>query len=135
MRLPIALAVLCLSAACGASPSSGTATATPIYVFNFFGAEDGRTDQRPRDLVVSEFSTINGLTWQSWGPSRAVGMGKLSGTWCLPECLDKPYDARVTLSNVIPVKGQGYFTKYRIEAKLPADQKETADLSGVLQTP
>lgn len=135
MRLPVALVVLCLSAACSGSPSSGTATATPVYVFNFYGAEEGRTDQRPKDLVVSEFTTVNALTWKSWGPSRAVGTGKLSGTWCLPGCLDVPYSATVTLSNVTPVKGQGYFTKYQIEADVPAEQKDNADLVGVLQTP
>jgi hypothetical protein len=135
MRLPVALAVVCLSAACGASPSSGTVTETPVYVINFHGAELGRSDQRPKDLVLSEFSTLNGLTWQSWGPTRAVGAGKLSGTWCLPTCLDAPYDAGVTLSNVLPVKGRGYFTRYRIEAKLPPGQQEGADLAGILPTP
>ncbi|MEW9530448.1 hypothetical protein [Microbispora sp. NPDC049125] len=108
----------------------------PVYVLNLHGAEkSGRPDQRPARLVLSEFSSMSGVTWHTWGPTRATGAGKLSGTWCLPQCMDTPYDAEVTLSNVMPVKGKGYFTRYRIESDLPQAQRPDADLSGVLPTP
>ncbi|GAA1013448.1 hypothetical protein Aple_054310 [Acrocarpospora pleiomorpha] len=162
MRLLIALAAASLAAvSCGAStpsgtpsaaetPTSGTATATPpepisatpaetppttVYVFNSFGEEEGRPDQRPADLVVSEFSSLSKLTWRNWGPETAVGAGKLSGSWCLPECLDKPYDATVTLSSIKMAQGQAYFSKYDIQVDLPVAQQEGADLNGTLATP
>ncbi|GAA1300027.1 hypothetical protein Psi02_21910 [Planotetraspora silvatica] len=140
-------AALCLLTACLAAPamtscgSPGSATGaedgaeTPIYVLNFHGAEEGRSDQRPGDLTVSEFSTLNQVVWQSWGPTRAAGAGKLTGTWCLPACMDNPYEATVTLSNVSPVRGKGYFTKYEITARVPEDQRDRADLTGTLPTP
>ncbi|GAA4561430.1 hypothetical protein [Planotetraspora kaengkrachanensis] len=141
------LAALCLLTAalvvpaatsCG-SPGSATGaqdgTEIPVYVLNFHGAEEGRSDQRPGDLTLSEFSTLSQVVWQSWGPTRATGAGKLSGTWCLPGCMDRPYEATVTLSNVSPVKGKGYFTKYEIVALVPEDQRDKADLTGALPTP
>ncbi|MCT9931925.1 hypothetical protein N5079_17110 [Planotetraspora sp. A-T 1434] len=120
--------------ACGSS-GTAVATATEVYVLNFYGAEQGRADQRPADLVLSEFSTLNKVTWRTWGPTRASGAGNLSGTWCLPHCLDKPYAATVTLSSIVPVKGKGYFARYEITAKLPPGEKGKADLSGTLPTP
>lgn len=120
---------------CGTSPAGTTVAETPVYVLNFQGSERGRADQRPGNLVLSEFSTMSGVTWRTWGPTRATGAGKLSGTWCLPECADAPYEATVTLSNVIPVKGKGYFGKYSITADVPPEHRPEADLSGVLPTP
>ncbi|GAA4213357.1 hypothetical protein [Microbispora amethystogenes] len=119
---------------CGASPA-GPAAETPVYVLNLRGSEQGRPDQRPAILVLSEFSTISAVVWRSWGPTRAVGAGKLSGTWCLPACEDAPYDATVTLSNVTPVRGKGYFSRYAVAAEVPVRQRPAADLSGVLPTP
>ena len=110
-------------------------SAMPVYVFNTYGAEEGRTDQRPADLVLSEFSTLNHVAWQSWGPTQALGTGKLSGTWCLPGCLDAPYDATVTLRALQPVRGKAYFTHYELRAKLPPAQRQDADLQGSLPTP
>jgi hypothetical protein len=49
--------------------------------------------------------------------------------------MDRPYEATVTLSNVSPVKGKGYFTKYEITAQVPEDQRDKADLTGTLPTP
>ncbi|GIH27917.1 hypothetical protein Aph01nite_62270 [Acrocarpospora phusangensis] len=151
MRLVIALAAAVLAtAACGTSTSSGTPSPTaptsstvtttpsaagPVYVFNLFGDEQGKPDQRPGNLVVSEFSSLKDVNWQSWGPDTAVGSGKLSGSWCLPECLDKPYDATVTLSAIKQAEGQSYFSKYDIQVDLPVAQQEGADLSGTLATP
>ena len=149
MRLPASLlatvtafAVAVLGAAafgaavagCGSAPT-GSAAETPVYVLNFQGSERGRADQRPANLVLSEFSTMSGVTWRTWGPTRATGAGKLSGTWCLPGCADAPYDATVTLSSVIPVRGKGYFSRYAIRADVPLKHRPEADLAGVLPTP
>ncbi|GII53451.1 hypothetical protein Pth03_18400 [Planotetraspora thailandica] len=133
-RLPAAgvAGLLILGVACAAP---GSAKEPPVYVLNLYGAEEGRSDQKPGDLTVSEFSTLNGVTWQSWGPTRAAGSGELTGSWCLPQCMDTPYTATVTLSNVAAVKGKGYFTKYEITAQLPQDQRDKADLTGTLPTP
>ncbi|WP_432929233.1 hypothetical protein ACQPZZ_04540 [Microbispora sp. CA-135349] len=144
-RLPgtvsaLAAAVLgsaALGAAVGGCGSALTRSAaeTPVYVLNFQNAERGRADQRPANLVLSEFSALRAVTWRTWGPTRATGAGKLSGTWCLPECADAPYDATVTLSSVVPVKGKGYFSRYAITADVPVRHRPEADLSGVLPTP
>ncbi|GGO17538.1 hypothetical protein GCM10010116_35470 [Microbispora rosea subsp. aerata] len=142
MRLPAglpagltaAVALAAVVTGCGSSPTASTAE-TPVYVLNFQDSEQGRPDQRPASLVLSEFSTMSGVTWRTWGPTRATGAGKLSGTWCLPECADAPYDATVTLSSVVPVKGKGYFSRYAVTADVPAGQRSEADLSGVLPTP
>ncbi|MBO3746910.1 hypothetical protein J5X84_12605 [Streptosporangiaceae bacterium NEAU-GS5] len=128
---------LALTAACGSAPVAKTqmSATQEVYVFNTYGAEEGRVDQRPADLVLSEFSTLNSVAWRSWGPTRALGTGKLSGSWCLPECADAPYDATVTLNVVQPVRGKAYFTRYELSAQLPPKQRESADLEGRLPTP
>ncbi|MEN3534799.1 hypothetical protein AAH991_06785 [Microbispora sp. ZYX-F-249] len=138
-RLPAGLLVTVSALAavlggCGSAPADPAAE-TPVYVLNFRDAERGRPDQRPANLVLSEFSAMSAVTWRTWGPTRATGAGKLSGTWCLPECADAPYDATVTLSSVIPVKGKGYFSRYAVTADVPARHRPEADLSGVLPTP
>ncbi|WP_067179959.1 hypothetical protein [Microtetraspora niveoalba] len=132
----LSLAALCLATACASQPArTAPAEETQIYVLNLYGDENGRSDQRPPALVLSEFSTVDGMSWQSWGPGRAVGVGRLSGTWCLPQCQDRPYDATVTLSNVAPYKGDGYFTRYAVKAELPESERKTADLKGALPVP
>ncbi|WP_182907224.1 hypothetical protein [Microbispora sp. H13382] len=139
VRLPVRLFVTAsaLAAAlggCGSAPTDPPPE-TPVYVLNLRDSERGRPDQRPANLVLSEFSTMSAVTWRTWGPTRATGAGKLSGTWCLPECADAPYDATVTLSSVIPVKGKGYFSRYAVTADVPVRHRPEADLSGVLPTP
>ena len=135
-RATLAVSMLGLGLTACASHRETPTTARPqVYVLNFYGAEEGRAEQRPRDLVLSEFTTINAVTWQSWGPTRAVGRGKLSGMWGLPECGDAPYDATVTLGAVVPVRGKGYFSRYAVTARLPDDQRKRADLTGRLPIP
>lgn len=121
---------------CGSTGDRAAVTGATVYVMNFHGTEQGRADYRPRDLVLSEFTTLNAMTWRSWGPARAVGTGRLSGSWCLPTCSDAPYQATVTLSHVVPARGKGYFTRYEITAAgLPRDQVDRAVLEGALPTP
>ncbi|MEU8060539.1 hypothetical protein [Microbispora bryophytorum] len=145
MRLPVTATVFCVTVLCvtvlcaavgGCGPApTGPAAETPVYVLNLQNSERGRAEQRPANIVLSEFSTMSGVTWRTWGPTRATGAGRLSGTWCLPECADAPYAATVTLSSVIPVKGKGYFSRYAITADMPVLHRPEADLSGVLPTP
>lgn len=139
IRLGVVLvgAALLGAAACGSADSGGrdAVPETPVYVLNLHGAEQGRPDRRPRDLVVSEFTALSEVSWHSWGPTRAAGEGRLTGSWCLPGCADTPYDATVTLSGVVPVRGKGYFTRYEITADVPPDLRERADLKGVMPTP
>ncbi|GLX02914.1 hypothetical protein [Microtetraspora sp. NBRC 16547] len=151
-----AVAVLGMAAACGQGGSAPTpkgeesagrpgaeptVTATtsqaapPIYVRNLHGAEAGRDDQRPANLVLSEFSVLNGITWKSWGPDRAVGTGGLSGSWCLPGCLKKQYEATVTLSGVTTVKGTRYFTRFDVDGDFPKPGDPADALVGSLPTP
>ncbi|MEU6415050.1 hypothetical protein [Microbispora sp. NPDC046933] len=137
VSLSVAVTALCVAVAvggCGSAPT-GSAAETPVYVLNLQNSERGRAEQRPANLVLSEFSTMSGVTWRTWGPTRATGAGRLSGTWCLPECADAPYAATVTLSSVIPVKGKGYFSRYAVTADVPVRHRPEADLSGVLPTP
>ncbi|MFF3668360.1 hypothetical protein [Microtetraspora malaysiensis] len=149
-RILIAAVVAALSAtvaACGQSAgesaSAGTTpeavvatspTASPVYVRNLYGAEQGRDDSSPENLVLSEFSSMNGITWTSWGPDQAVGTGALSGSWCLPGCTEKPYEATVTLSGVATVRGTRYFTQFAVDGDFP--KPDPADtLAGSLPTP
>ncbi|MFF5210425.1 hypothetical protein [Streptosporangium sp. NPDC000396] len=134
-----ALAVLgsvVLTAGSGTAVAEPCATARePIYVINFYGAEEGRADQRPSNLVVSEFSSLGGLTWRRWGPRTAVGVGKLRGSWCLPGCLAEPYTATVTLGRVKKVRGEKYFTRFDIDGDFPKPDEPADALSGALPTP
>ncbi|UGY91472.1 hypothetical protein [Streptomyces gobiensis] len=99
------------SAACGESgegaavrtdTAPASATAALPYVLNHHGEQNrvkGALQRSPKDLVLSEFTTVNDVDWQRWDADRAVGTGKVTGTWCLDTCLDKPLKATVTLSD------------------------------------
>ncbi|MFF4774373.1 hypothetical protein ACFY05_16080 [Microtetraspora fusca] len=153
-RIIIAAAIATTVAACGqgggepaskgAPTTAGTApeavvatspTAPPVYVNNLYGAEQGRDDSRPANLVLSEFSSMSGITWTSWEPDRAVGTGGLSGSWCLPGCTEKPYEATVTLSGVTRVKGTRYFTRFAVDGDFPKPADPADKLAGSLPTP
>ncbi|MCG5220164.1 hypothetical protein [Streptosporangium sp. KLBMP 9127] len=133
--LGLTVAALGLTASCAAGTADTVATAgitaAPIRVWNLYGAEQGRADERPADLVLSEFTTANRITWRSWGPKTAVGTGAISGTWCLPGCLDKPYPATITLSDT----RSGYFTKFQVEGDFPRPNDSADTLTGTLATP
>ncbi|WP_433351459.1 hypothetical protein ACQP25_00090 [Microtetraspora malaysiensis] len=122
----------------GTTPEAVVATSpttTPVYVNNLYGAEQGRDDSSPANLVLSEFSSMSGITWTSWGPDQAVGTGGLSGSWCLPGCTEKPYEATVTLSGVTTVKGTQYFTQFAVDGDFPKPGDPADALAGSLPTP
>ncbi|MEV0422770.1 hypothetical protein AB0I09_31515, partial [Streptosporangium canum] len=121
---------------------SGTAVAEtgatapgPIYVFNLYGAEEGRADRRPANLVASEFTSLSELTWKRWGPYAAVGTGKLSGTWCMPGCQEEPYTATILLGGTRTVNGKRYFTRFGITGDFPKPEEHVDTLIGNLPKP
>ncbi|MDP9863344.1 MULTISPECIES: hypothetical protein [Streptosporangium] len=107
----------------------------PVYVFNLHGAEEGRADQRPTDLVLSENSSISEVTWSKWGPQAALGTGKLTGTWCLPDCETEPYTATVLLGSVQRMKGKRYFAHFGVSGDFPEPEDHIGALIGELPTP
>jgi hypothetical protein len=106
-----------------------------VYVWNLHGHEQGRADERPVGLVLSEFAVLNGVRWRGWGGAGAVGEGRVSGTWCLPGCLKKPYPASVTLSRVRKLRGARYYTGYTVKAYPPRGGQEPLIIKGDLPTP
>ncbi len=101
------------------------------YVVNFYGEEnaDGNPEREPGNLVVSEHSSIQQIEWQEWNGGEAVGTGLLSGIWCLPECMDEPFEATVTLSDPTDVNGDLYFSTFELEAP-DADGYVVDDMDG-----
>ncbi|WP_283139062.1 hypothetical protein [Rhizohabitans arisaemae] len=147
LALAVFSATGCQVEATSATPRNETPAAEPartpalqamragqVYVFNFWKNERGATHTQPKGLVVSEFTTLNDVVWSEWGSDRAVAKGLVSGVWCLPGCLDDPYSATVTLSQPVSVKGRFYYSRYKIDTRLPAGVT-TNDLEGPLQTP
>jgi hypothetical protein len=126
-KIALTAAVLGLVAVCVA----GAADPVPVRVWNVHGAEHGRSDSRPANLVLSEFTTARRVAWRSWGLRTAVGVGKISGTWCLPACRDKPYRATITLS----APHGGYFTKFRVDGGFPRPEDPADTVIGTLATP
>jgi hypothetical protein len=110
-------------------------TADRVYVWNLHGDEEGKSDVRPADLVLSEAATLNGITWRRWGGDAAEGYGRLTGTWCMPQCLKQPYKASVTLGGVRKVGDRRYYTSYVVTAELPARRRGSASITGDLPTP
>jgi hypothetical protein len=72
----------------------------------------GHVGVRPRVMETSTDGTVKGLTWLRWGPSGAVGRGKLEMRYCNPNCAVGPTKvaaATVTLSSVRTCGGRRYF--------------------------
>ncbi|MFE0376969.1 hypothetical protein ACFW1M_15595 [Streptomyces inhibens] len=108
-------------------------TANTPYVINHFGEENadkGRAERSPKNLVLSEFTSINGLNWQQWGAKKAVGTGKVTGTWCLDTCLDKPLKATVTLSDPKTVNGKKVFSTFTLKLAGNPGTYDSEDLRG-----
>ncbi|MGW1075744.1 hypothetical protein [Streptomyces sp. NPDC002537] len=101
------------------SPSPGT---SPVYVSEGAGLPPLR---RPEAFTASGTVRLTGLRWESWGGSTAVGTGKVGGSWCLPSCGGKPYDARVTLGGLIRQDRSAYYSHAAVDVDgLSAEQHE-----------
>lgn len=118
----------------GGVHATGTArTAGTPYVINHYGEENadrGRAERSPRNLVLSEFTSINEVTWKQWGAKKAVGTGQVTGTWCLDTCLDKPLKATVTLTDPKTVNGRKVFTAFTLKPADGAGAYDAEDLRG-----
>ncbi|WP_438488260.1 hypothetical protein [Streptomyces sp. S186] len=107
-------------------------SATP-YVINHYGEENadkGRAERSPKHLVLSEFTSIHGLRWKEWGAKKAVATGKVTGTWCLDTCLDKPLKATVTLSDPKTVNGRKVFSTFTLKLAKGTGAYDSEDLRG-----
>ena len=127
------LATVLLAAGCGAyqgvrveGPApTGAAETRTVYVLD----EMGNPLQRPRDLALTEFSSLNRLRWTSWGGATATATGEVSGTWS-----EHAYPAKVTLTGLELRERSAYYGRAEVEAPgLPADQAaELRDLKLLL---
>ncbi|MCM2579306.1 hypothetical protein [Streptomyces meridianus] len=91
-------------------------------------------DRRPDKLVLSEFTTVDRITWTQWREADATGTGDVTGTWCLETCQDKPLKGTVTLSDPKTVNGKRYFSAYTLQlADGTKKTYETEDLNGKRQ--
>ncbi|MFC4565220.1 hypothetical protein ACFO4E_25480 [Nocardiopsis mangrovi] len=104
------------------SPSSGS----EVFVYNTYGDEAGGPTREPAGLTASEFTSFTGLTWRSWSADSAEARGRLTGSWCLPDCQDRPYEVVVELKDPQDVEGTEYFTTYEVtdSGDLPDDMRE-----------
>ncbi|MFF4418947.1 hypothetical protein ACFYY8_40995 [Streptosporangium sp. NPDC001559] len=91
----------------------------PVYVIAYLGDPL----RRPSRLALDEFNSVTGIRWESWGGESAVGTGELSGTWCLPDCQERPYRGTITLSELIWHERAGYYGRFTVRADgLPPDK-------------
>ena len=119
-----------------AAAPAAPAPAAPVYVWNLYGAEQGRAARRPARLTLSEHTPLHDLAWRRWGRAAAVGTGRVLGTWCLPRCTEEPYPATVRLTRPVRHKGRRYFTRYVVTAPtLSRAERSAADLKGALPVP
>ncbi|MGW7366487.1 hypothetical protein ACWGI8_24390 [Streptomyces sp. NPDC054841] len=118
--------------ASGAAEKSARPAAAP-YVVNHYGEENadtGRAERRPANLVLSEFTGINGVTWKQWGAGKAVGTGDVHGTWCADTCLDKPLKGTITLSDPKTVHGKRVYTTFTLKLSSKPGTYDSEDLQG-----
>ncbi|GAB7032470.1 hypothetical protein AB0G35_03540 [Streptomyces sp. NPDC021749] len=109
----------------GAAPRP-TRVSGPVYVSDTMG----HPLSRPTRIGLTEFSTLTGLTWRSWGGPKAVATGRLSGTWCLPRCSDSGYRATVELSGLVRQENVSYYSRAAVRSShLPPEDSD--DLSAV----
>ncbi|GAA0475468.1 hypothetical protein ACFQ2B_12375 [Streptomyces stramineus] len=72
--------------------------------------------RRPAAFAASAALGLSDLRWRSWGGPTAEGRGSVRGTWCLPECRDRPYRAKVTLSGLVRQGGAAYYSRVTVDA-------------------
>ena len=121
------LALIAMAAVIGTT----TAPDQAVYVFNTYHEEAGHSEQRPANLVASEFTTMRNITWRHWAADSATGTGELTGSWCLPECQTHPYSAAITLRDV----RRQHFTTFAITGDIPTPSPRKDTLSGHLPAP
>ncbi|GGT16747.1 hypothetical protein GCM10010176_071590 [Nonomuraea spiralis] len=90
----------------------------PVYVMAYMG----HPLQRPERFALSEFSSMAKVRWRSWGGGSAVGVGELSGTWCLPGCEKNGIPATITLSGLEWQERVGYYSRFDVQGRgVPQD--------------
>lgn len=122
------------SASAEAGPSESATTRPFVISQGEEKPEAENADRRPSKLVLSEFTTVDRITWKQWTGDEATGSGEVTGTWCLETCQDKPLKGTVTLTDPKTVNGKRYFSAYTL--KLADGTKktyDTEDLSGKRQ--
>ncbi|WP_167932530.1 hypothetical protein [Streptomyces spiramenti] len=97
----------------------------PLYVSD----AAGEPLQRPERFAVTEFVSLTGLRWESWGEPSARATGSVAGTWCLPDC-EGGYPATVELHAPAVRERVAYYTRVTVEADgLP--ENRAAELDGL----
>ncbi|KUL47756.1 hypothetical protein ADL22_09805 [Streptomyces sp. NRRL F-4489] len=95
----------------------GPAVAPPARTGPVYAAGDaGRPLQRPDSLPLGDSARLTGLRWDSWGGPTAQARGGLSGPWCAPACVRKPYEVTVTLSGLQRQPGFAYYSSAGVVA-------------------
>ncbi|WP_283139061.1 hypothetical protein [Rhizohabitans arisaemae] len=90
----------------------------PVYVNAYLG----HPLQRPKGFALTEFTSIGKLRWNSWGGETAVGVGQISGSWCIPGCQERGIPATITLSQITWRERVGYYSRFTLDApSLPKD--------------
>ncbi|MFM9371147.1 hypothetical protein [Streptomyces sp. Da 82-17] len=114
---PSASAALVPDAALGPGDAAERSAAAKPYVLNHHGeanAEAGSAQRRPERLVLSEFTTAHGLRWERWGAEQAVGVGRVTGSWCAETCLDRPLKATLRLLDPRTVDGRRVYSAFTL---------------------
>jgi hypothetical protein len=119
------------SADTGGDDGGEAAAQVRPFVINFYGEENtgGNPEREPANLVVSEHTSLSSLDWARWDGEQAVASGQLAGIWCMPDCLDDPFDASITLSGPEKINGEVYYTTFEVVAP-EAASFQADDLDG-----
>ncbi|WP_432097645.1 hypothetical protein [Streptomyces sp. bgisy100] len=105
---------------------------TNPYVLNLYGEENadhGDAQRTPKNLVLSEFTSLNKVHWKQWGKGKAVGTADVTGNWCLETCQDKPLRGKVTLSDPKEVGGEMYYSSFTLKLAPGSGHYESEDLN------
>lgn len=86
--------------------------AGPVYMAD----DEGRPVKRPDSFALNESTMVSGLHWTDWGGPTAEATGDLRGTWCMPQCTEKPYRVKVTLSGVQRQEAHAYYSRAGVVA-------------------
>ncbi|MGW7024521.1 hypothetical protein ACWGGS_34955 [Streptomyces decoyicus] len=103
----------------GPAPSP-TQVSGPVYVSDTLG----HPLTRPTKFALTEFSSVAGLSWRSWGKPKAVATGRVRGMWCIPHCPANGYPATVELSRLQHQENVSYYSRavVRSSHRLPPDR-------------